>query len=112
MLDIASIGCAKKQLIGEHDELANEINATTPLMYEGNQVGTVIRSRVDVKPLYISVGHKIDLETAVELVTATARGYRLPEPMRVAHILCNKMKRTHDGRRRGPGPMKRRQPGP
>ncbi len=112
MLDIASIGCAKKQLIGEHEEPANEINAKTPLMYDGNEVGAVVRTRVDVKPLYISVGHKIDLETAVELVTATARGYRLPEPMRVAHILCNKMKRTHDGRRRGPGPMKRRQPGP
>lgn len=111
LLDTASIGCAKKELIGEHEELANEINARVPLMYEGSEVGAVLRTRVDVKPLYVSIGHKIDLETAVELVTATARGYRLPEPMRVAHILCNKMKRAHDNRRRGSGPV-RRQFGP
>ncbi len=109
MLDIASIGCAKKLLIGEHEEPDNVINARTPLLYDGREIGAVVRTRVDVKPLYISVGHKIDLETAVELVTATARGYRLPEPMRVAHILSGKMKRAYDGRRQTQGSRRRSQ---
>jgi deoxyribonuclease V len=109
MLDVASIGCAKKSLIGDYDEPANEMNATSPLNLKGRQVGTIIRTRVDVKPLFVSIGHKIDLETALELVIAATRGYRLPEPMRVAHILSNKMRRNYDGRLRGPGPYRMRQ---
>ena len=109
LLDLPSIGCAKKRLVGEHDDPDNKLNATKPLIYRGKQVGSVIRTRVDVKPLYISAGHKIDLESAAELVSATTRGYRLPEPMRVAHILSNKMRRNHDGRQSGAGPRRTRQ---
>ena len=93
---------------GEHDDPENTLNAIKPLLYKGKQVGSVIRTRVDVKPLYISAGHKIDLESAVELVSATTRGYRLPEPMRVAHILSNKMRRNHDSRQSGAGPRRSR----
>jgi deoxyribonuclease V len=108
MLDVPSIGCAKKRLVGEFEEPENALNATKPLLYKGKQVGAVIRTRVDVKPLFVSVGHKIDLESAVELVSSTTRGYRLPEPMRVAHILSNKMRRNHDGRVSGTGQRKAR----
>lgn len=108
MLDIPSIGCAKKRLIGEFEDPDNELNATKPLMYKGKRIGEVIRTRVDVKPLFVSVGHKIDLESAVELVSSTTRGYRLPEPMRVAHILSNKMRRNYDNRLTGSGPKKAR----
>jgi deoxyribonuclease V len=106
MLDVPTIGCAKKRLVGEFEEPDNALNAKKPLLYRGKQVGTVIRTRVDVKPLFISAGHKIDLESAVELICSTTRGYRLPEPMRVAHILSNKMRRNHDSRLSGPGPRK------
>jgi len=109
MLDLPSIGCAKKRLVGEYEEPDNKLNATKPLMFKGKQVGTVIRTRMDVKPLFISIGHKIDLESAVELISSTTRGYRLPEPMRVAHILSNKMRRNHDSRRGGPGQNRARQ---
>ncbi len=108
LLDLPSIGCAKKRLVGEHDDPENTLNATKPLLYKGKQVGSVIRTRIDVKPLYISAGHKIDLESAVELISATTRGYRLPEPMRVAHILSNKMRRNHDSRQSGAGPRRSR----
>ncbi len=103
MLDTPTIGCAKKRLVGEFEEPDNTLNATKPLLYKGKQVGTVIRTRVDVKPLIVSVGHKIDLESAVELIASTTRGYRLPEPMRVAHILSNKMRRNYDSRLSGSG---------
>jgi len=109
MLDIPSIGCAKKKLVGEHEDPDNTLNATKPLLYKGRQVGSVIRTRVDVKPLFISAGHKIDLESAVEIVSSTTRGYRLPEPMRVAHILSNKMRRNYDNRLKGAGPRQQRQ---
>jgi deoxyribonuclease V len=109
MLDIPSIGCAKKKLVGEYDEPEDVVNATSPLLYNREKIGVVIRTRMGVKPLFISIGHKIDLATAVEIVGATTRGYRLPEPMRVAHILANKMRRNYDNRLKGSGPSQMRQ---
>jgi len=106
MLDMPSIGCAKKRLLGDYEEPGDEMNATSPLMYRGSQIAAVVRTRVGVKPLVVSIGHKIDLATAVEVVKSTTRGYRLPEPMRVAHILCNKMRRNYDSRSQG-GPQQR-----
>jgi deoxyribonuclease V len=106
LLDTATIGCAKKHTIGEFREPENEINATSPLLLDGKEVGVVLRNRVDVKPLIISVGHKIDLDTALEIVMLTTRGYRLPEPMRVAHILSNKMRRSYDERFKSSGSRK------
>lgn len=108
MLDIPAIGCAKKRLVGEYEEPGNELNATKPLMYKGKKIGEVIRTRVDVKPLFVSIGHKIDLDSAVELVSSTTRGYRLPEPLRVAHILSNKMRRNYDSRLTSSGPKRER----
>ncbi|MFH1892781.1 MAG: endonuclease V [Candidatus Zixiibacteriota bacterium] len=109
MLDLATIGCAKKRLVGEFEEPEDSVNATSPLMYNREQVGTVIRTRMGVKPLFVSIGHKIDLDSAVEIIASTTRGYRLPEPMRVAHILANKMRRNYDNRLRGSGSNQMRQ---
>jgi deoxyribonuclease V len=100
MLDIPVIGCAKKKLIGNFRELADELSAYVPLEVGSEQLGYVVRTRVGVKPLYVSPGHKIDAKTAVEVVISTTRGYRLPEPLRVAHILVNKMRRNYDIRRK------------
>ena len=111
MLDIPSIGCAKKPLVGESEEPDDSLGATSPLIYKGKQVGTVVRTRVGVKSLYVSIGHKIDLETSVDIVISTTRGYRLPEPLRVAHILSNKMRRNYDDRLNGSGPKRMRQYG-
>ena len=63
------------------------------MLYEGGLIGAVLRTRYGVKPLYISVGHLIDLETAIKMVLACSRGFRLPEPQRRAHLMAEEMKR-------------------
>ena len=108
MLDIPAIGCAKKKLIGNFRELPNELGAHVPLEFESEQLGYVARTRIGVKPLFISPGHKIDSKTAVEVVISTTRGYRLPEPLRVAHILVNKMRRNYDIRKKQGADRQRR----
>ncbi len=81
---IPSIGCAKSILVGEHGPLGSRRGSTTPLIDRGERVGTVLRTRDGVKPVYVSIGHGIDLPTAEELVLKCAVGFRLPEPARLA----------------------------
>jgi len=84
-LDIPTIGCAKSRLCGHHDEPGNEAGSHAELLDDGEVIGAVVRTRTGVKPLYISIGHKIDLPAAVRRVLECCRGYRLPEPTRLAH---------------------------
>ncbi len=88
-----SIGCAKSRLIGEAQGPGREAGSWNPLMYEGGRIGAALRTRDGVKPLYVSVGHMIDLETAIAMVLACGRGFRLPEPQRMAHAETAVMKR-------------------
>jgi deoxyribonuclease V len=88
-----SIGCAKSRLIGEAEEPARSAGEWKPLLHDGREVGAVLRTRDGVKPLYISVGHLIDLLTARRMVLDCCRGYRLPEPQRKAHMAADEMKR-------------------
>jgi deoxyribonuclease V len=90
-LDIPSIGCAKTRLIGEYEEPGPNIGDSSPLFDpdENEVIGTVLRTRANTKPLFISIGHKIDLPTAVEVVLKCLKGYRLPEPTRQADILAD-----------------------
>ena len=85
LLDTATIGCAKSRYIGTHDQPDQEAGCYTDLFDGKELVGAVLRTRTDVKPLYISVGHKIDLPAALDLVLECCAGYRLPEPTRRAH---------------------------
>jgi deoxyribonuclease V len=85
-LDIPTIGCAKSRLCGEHAEVGAEAGSAAELLHEEEVIGTVLRSRKGTKPLYISAGHKICLENAVWWVKECLRGYRLPEPTRLAHL--------------------------
>jgi deoxyribonuclease V len=85
IIDRSSIGCAKSRLCGTHHEPGPERGAYTHLR-DGNEIiGAVVRSRSQVQPVYVSVGHKIDLETAINYVLNCCRGYRLPETTRWAH---------------------------
>lgn len=85
VLDLPSIGCAKSRLCGEHAEVPPERGAWVPL-YDGEEViGAVVRTRSNVQPVYVSVGHRIDLEGAVRWVLRCCTRYRLPEPTRWAH---------------------------
>ncbi len=84
-LDTPTIGCAKSRLCGRHDEPGAEPGSVADLVDDGETVGAVLRTRAGVKPVYVSVGHKIDLAQAVRWVLECCRGYRLPEPTRLAH---------------------------
>jgi deoxyribonuclease V len=86
LLDIPSIGCAKSILRGRPEgELGPQPGDWVPLKDRGTVIGAALRTKVKVQPVYISVGHKIDLAGALDWVLACCRGYRLPEPTRRAH---------------------------
>ena len=91
LTDLPTIGVAKSRLCGRHEEPPAERGGRVPLTDKGQTIGIVLRSRTRSRPLYVSVGHRIALEPAVELVLATLTGYRLPEPSRVA----DKLSRMH-----------------
>ena len=87
-LDRPSIGCAKTRLIGTYQEPGSHKGDCAPLLDEGETIGMVVRTRPGTKPLFVSIGHKIDLPTAVEVVLRCVRGYRLPETTRAADHLA------------------------
>jgi deoxyribonuclease V len=84
-LGIPTVGCAKSRLCGEHAEPGPDRGDFAPLELDGRVIGRVLRTRDNVKPLFVSVGHLIDLEGACDLVLGCGRGLRLPEPTRLAH---------------------------
>jgi deoxyribonuclease V len=92
VLDLPTIGCAKSRLYGAGTEPAPEQGSAAPLMGEGRIVGMIVRTRRGVKPVYVSPGHKMDLENSVRIVLSLGRGYRIPEPLRQAHILVNQLR--------------------
>lgn len=89
LADIPSIGCAKSLLTGRYGALPDERGATVPLLDRGEQIGVALRSRAGTKPLFISAGHRISLDSAVRLVMACTTKYRLPETTRAADGLAS-----------------------
>lgn len=89
LTDLPTIGVAKTRLIGSHPELSRERGARCPLMDGDQCIGTVLRTRAGVRPLYISIGHRISLPSAVEYVMRCTTRYRLPETTRAAHKLAS-----------------------
>jgi deoxyribonuclease V len=81
---LPTIGVAKSRLIGEHDEVPDRRGAWTPLIDKGETIGAVLRTRVGVRPVYVSIGHRVSLETAVRFTMACVTRYRLPETTRWA----------------------------
>ena len=86
LTDLPVIGCAKSILRGKHEPLPDEVGARAPLVDRGEVVGMAVRTRLRANPIYVSIGHRVSLETAVGYVLACGRGYRLPEPTRLAHL--------------------------
>jgi deoxyribonuclease V len=84
-LGLPTIGCAKSRLCGEHEMPGFEAGSYAELRDNGEVIGVVLRTRAGVKPVYVSIGHLIDLPSAVRTVLDCCRGYRLPEPTRLAH---------------------------
>jgi deoxyribonuclease V len=92
LLDAPTIGVAKSILVGEpQGELGSEKGSRTPLVDDGETVGTVLRTRTDVNPVYVSVGHCCTLDDAVALMLDCSPKYKIPEPTRQAHRLSQEV---------------------
>jgi deoxyribonuclease V len=94
-LNKPTIGCAKSRLCGKFNEPDSEKSSSSPLKDEKNQektIGSVLRTRTNVKPIFVSVGNKITLEQAVDFTLKTSTKYRIPEPTRQAHTAVSKLK--------------------
>lgn len=87
--DIPAIGVGKTRLLGTHKPVPNRRGAWQPLQDKDACIGAVLRTRVDVKPIYVSIGHRVTLSTAIDYVLRCAPRYRLPETTRVAHRLAS-----------------------
>jgi deoxyribonuclease V len=86
---LPSVGVAKTRLVGEHREPAARRGSRASLLDRGEVVGAVLRTRTGVKPLFVSIGHRVSLETAIRVVLACTTRYRLPETTRWAHRLAS-----------------------
>ena len=96
-LDIPAIGCAKSRLIGSYEEPGNRKGTWSVLFFEDKVIGAVVRTRDNVRPLFISSGHKIDVKSAVSLALSCLSNYRIPEPIRCADMLSKSGKRESTG---------------
>ncbi len=87
VLDLPSIGCAKSKLYGHYEEPPDEEGASSPLVdpVDDYTLGMVVRTKKGSAPVFVSIGHKVSLETAVQIVLRCVKGYRIPEPLRWAH---------------------------
>jgi deoxyribonuclease V len=92
-LDVPTLGCAKTLLYGHCEQPAEAVGSTSPIVSRGDVIGEAVRTRKGSNPVYVSAGHRIDLPSAVRLVLASCRGYRLPEPTRQAHLHVNELRR-------------------
>jgi deoxyribonuclease V len=95
-LDLPTIGCAKTRLTGTFRPPGPRAGASTALLDRGTVIGRVLRNKSEVAPIFVSVGHHIDLESALKAVRITTRRHRLPEPTRLAHLAVNEYRR-HSG---------------
>ncbi|MDY6953767.1 MAG: deoxyribonuclease V [Thermodesulfobacteriota bacterium] len=98
ILDLPSIGCAKTRLVGAYPPPGQEKGSTAPLRYQGRLVGAVVRTRAAANPVFVSPGHAITLAEAIGLILDCSRGYRVPEPVRQAHLAVNRYRREEEAR--------------
>ena len=90
LLDLPTMGCGKSLLVGEYNPLGEKRGCTSELIDQDEVIGAVVRTRDRVKPVFVSIGHKVDLPSAVRVVLTCGGGYRLPEPTRWADRLASK----------------------
>lgn len=91
-LDLPTIGCAKTKLVGTHEEVGLVRGSFADLHYKDSIIGAVVRTKNRVKPVFVSQGHRVNLQQAIEVVLACCKGYRLPEPVRQAHLAVNRLR--------------------
>lgn len=89
LLDVPTIGCAKSRLCGSHEPVEATPGSFAELSDNGEVIGVALRTKERVKPVYVSIGHKVDLKAAIFWVMECCRGYRIPEPTRLAHLAAS-----------------------
>ncbi len=92
-----AVGVAKSRLVGVHDPVPGERGSQVPLLLGNVKVGTVLRTRAGVRPLYVSPGHLVSVPSSARLVMGACSRYRLPEPVRLAHRLAGEAGRSSSG---------------
>jgi len=100
LFDKPTIGCAKSRLVGEHEEPGWAAGSTAPLRLEDERIGEVLRTRDGVRPIYVSTGHRVGLDSAVRLVRQCSEGYRIPKPTRQADRYVRDLRRAYQEARR------------
>jgi deoxyribonuclease V len=92
LVDLPTIGCAKSVLVGDYREPGQRRGSLSDLVHEGEIVGAAVRTREATSPVFVSAGHRVSLATAVATVLSCSPRYRIPEPIRQAHALVNRMR--------------------
>jgi deoxyribonuclease V len=92
LLDVPTIGVAKSILVGAAPTPGSRRGSSAPLVYRGRQVGSAVRTRPGVRPVYVSVGHRVSLRTAIRLAVSLTGRYRIAEPIRRAHLAVNALR--------------------
>ncbi|MGB9836920.1 MAG: endonuclease V [Candidatus Saccharicenans sp.] len=92
LFGLPAIGCAKSHLVGDFLPPAPEAGSCSELFYHGQLVGYVLRSRARVRPIFISPGHLIDPDSSLRIILGCLKGYRIPEPLRLAHQLTTELR--------------------
>ena len=104
LLDRPTIGCAKSILVGEAAEPGTQAGSTSSLVDRGEKVGVVLRTRDQVRPIYVTSGHRVSLESAVRIVTQCVDGFRIPKPTREADHWVRDLRRAYQAaRKKGKG---------
>ena len=94
LFDKPVVGCAKSLLVGDYQEPGMARGATTPLMFKGEKVGVVLRTRDNVKPILVTQGHRVSLKSAIELVSQCLDGFRIPKPTREADQYVRRLRQA------------------
>lgn len=94
LIDTPTVGCAKSRLVGEHDDPGPRRGDFARLTHGGEYVGSVLRTREGVKPIFVSPGHFVDHPSSRRVTMACLTRYRLPEPTRLAHIAAGEARRS------------------
>jgi deoxyribonuclease V len=97
-LNLPTVGCAKTKLVGTHGKVGPERGQYRSLLYRGDRIGVVLRTRTKVKPLYVSPGHLAEVKSSRRLVVRCCPKYRLPEPIRRAHLAVQRAVKEQEGK--------------
>ncbi len=96
ILDLPAIGCAKSKLLGAFENPLEIQGSWSELIYQNRQIGAVVRTRDNVKPLFISPGFKITMDESIEWALKTCTHYRIPEPIRKSHLAVTQLRTNYE----------------